>query len=56
MQNKFAEQFRDAATIYRDKEGKRINIFKDLETKKKELLQKNEDRVNFSNIKRNNNL
>jgi len=45
MLNKLAEQFKDTQTIYRDKEGKRINIFKDLATKKQEKLKANEDRV-----------
>jgi hypothetical protein len=40
-----AEQFKNTETIYRDKQGKRINIFKSIEDKKKELEQKNEEQV-----------
>ena len=40
-----ADQFKDSSTVYRDKEGKRIDIYKDLETKKKELEEKNEQRI-----------
>jgi hypothetical protein len=45
MKADMAEQFKNAETIYRDKQGKRINIFKSIEDKKKELEQKNEARV-----------
>jgi len=45
MLNKLAEQFKNTETVYRNKEGKRVNIFKDIETKKRELQQKNEERV-----------
>ena len=40
MLNKLAEQFKNTETVYRNKEGKRVNIFKDIETKKRELQQK----------------
>jgi len=42
MMNALAEQFKDASTVYRTKEGKRMNIFKDIDTKRKELAEKNE--------------
>lgn len=45
MLKKLAEQFKNTETIYRNKEGVRVNIFKDLEMKKKELQKMNEDRV-----------
>lgn len=44
---KLAEQFKGAQTIYRDKEGKKIDILHDIETKKQELLRKNQERVYF---------
>ncbi len=45
MMNALAEQFKDASTVHRGKDGKRVNIFKDIETKKRELQAKNEANV-----------
>jgi len=42
---KQAEMFKDAQTVYRDKEGKRIDPLQEIETKKQELIRKNEARV-----------
>jgi len=45
MMKALAEQFKDASTVHRGKHGKRVNIFKDIETKKRELQAKNEANV-----------
>ena len=48
MMNALAEQFKDASTVHRGKDGRRVNIFKDIETKRKELQEKNEANVIFT--------
>ena len=47
--NKFAQQFKNAETIYRDKEGKIIQNINDYkgeeEARKEELRKRNEERI-----------
>eukprot|EP01017_Pseudomicrothorax_dubius_P035650 TRINITY_DN5030_c0_g1_i2.p2 TRINITY_DN5030_c0_g1~~TRINITY_DN5030_c0_g1_i2.p2 ORF type:complete len:191 (-),score=35.80 TRINITY_DN5030_c0_g1_i2:103-675(-) len=40
-----AEQFRNAETVYRDASGRRIDIREDIESKKKQLVDKNMEQI-----------
>jgi len=43
--NNFAEQFKNAETVFRDDKGIKIDLTKKFEDKKAELLRKNQERI-----------